>query len=833
MGLKETRAGAEGADVPDAKHRAERVQPPFSQCRCICSARASRHFEGGSERQSRTEREARAEDRPGDAGRAGARRSEGGDGDGRKKSLSCEESVGMRAAHQTEVPTKEEQAGPDRDCLSLYFLWCPQCQELHRQIAEPERLEALAANEENEARTTRSGERGNGEAGGEAEGTDCEGNGDQKGRGARREEREAASCRFLRLGICARIEATDRQDCPSTLGTSLEALAKTEAQPSAALPFSHPVLTRKAIARAVARVLSDAPSRECRWAADARDEGPSEEQPTEKIHDGKETENPAASRPSGHAVSCRRRSAEATASREILARPSLRDPSESPAAPACPGRRGLSMKNLEEELMSLLGLCGDGGAGISGDRGCGAQGGSGVSEMQPMAGADARPELVAGRRERPGDGPFGVFLLPDALQPQEETEILAWADGGTEETQAREGDSRAEACGGEGEPRRETRAKEQGFWALSQSGRRKIDFGPKVNFKKKRLKLGLFNGFPPFTKRLLALHPDERSPASSCSRSGCSSPSSSPSSPPPPPLSSRSVRAFPFPVAASSVCTVERAGVQGAERLTLQAFRKKLLSTFQPVELCLLEYVPSRGSHIEEHFDDFWLWGPRLVTFTLASSTILSFVSPVFCVPRELFEAARPHSLCRHGEDTPSPSSYPSPSSSSAASPEALQASPASAPHSVCGRSAKKSASSVSSSASRESSLPSLSLGPSSLPSSSSLASECGRVRVEIRVLLPRRSLVVCEGPCRYTWTHAIRSHHIFSRRVAVTLRELAPEFLPGGESAEVGQKLLSLAASFNGSPVNVQQEDGPPSEKHASTETEETAWKRLPLVAA
>ncbi|XP_014220058.1 alpha-ketoglutarate-dependent dioxygenase alkB homolog 4 [Copidosoma floridanum] len=37
-------------------------------------------------------------------------------------------------------------------------------------------------------------------------------------------------------------------------------------------------------------------------------------------------------------------------------------------------------------------------------------------------------------------------------------------------------------------------------WDTSQSGRRKQNFGPKTNFKKKRLKLGNFNGFPECTK---------------------------------------------------------------------------------------------------------------------------------------------------------------------------------------------------------------------------------------------------------------------------------------------------------------------------------------------
>lgn len=37
-------------------------------------------------------------------------------------------------------------------------------------------------------------------------------------------------------------------------------------------------------------------------------------------------------------------------------------------------------------------------------------------------------------------------------------------------------------------------------WEISQSGRRKQNYGPKCNFRKKKLKLGDFNGFPRTTK---------------------------------------------------------------------------------------------------------------------------------------------------------------------------------------------------------------------------------------------------------------------------------------------------------------------------------------------
>ena len=51
------------------------------------------------------------------------------------------------------------------------------------------------------------------------------------------------------------------------------------------------------------------------------------------------------------------------------------------------------------------------------------------------------------------------------------------------------------------------------------------------------------------------------------------------------------------------------------------------LSDFVPIELCNLEYAAERGSSIDFHFDDFWLWGDRLVTLNLLSDSVLSFVS--------------------------------------------------------------------------------------------------------------------------------------------------------------------------------------------------------------
>jgi len=49
------------------------------------------------------------------------------------------------------------------------------------------------------------------------------------------------------------------------------------------------------------------------------------------------------------------------------------------------------------------------------------------------------------------------------------------------------------------------------------------------------------------------------------------------------------------------------------------------LRGFIPVELCNLEYNSDRGSAIDPHFDDFWLWGERLITVNLLSSSVLTF----------------------------------------------------------------------------------------------------------------------------------------------------------------------------------------------------------------
>ena len=83
------------------------------------------------------------------------------------------------------------------------------------------------------------------------------------------------------------------------------------------------------------------------------------------------------------------------------------------------------------------------------------------------------------------------------------------------------------------------------------------DYGPKVNFKKHKLKMSVFSGMPSLSRMLV-------------------------------------------------------------DRMS----QHSVLSGFVPVELCNLEYTPERGSSIDPHFDDFWIWGDRLVTLNLLSATV-------------------------------------------------------------------------------------------------------------------------------------------------------------------------------------------------------------------
>ncbi|XP_054481223.1 alpha-ketoglutarate-dependent dioxygenase alkB homolog 4 [Anoplopoma fimbria] len=141
---------------------------------------------------------------------------------------------------------------------------------------------------------------------------------------------------------------------------------------------------------------------------------------------------------------------------------------------------------------------------------------------------DPETRLAIGKDAEAVPFPFpGIFLRENFISEEEEKKLISTMD--------------------------------QDVWNDSQSGRRKQDFGPKVNFKKKKVRLAGFSGLPALSQKLV-----------------------------------------------------------------LRMQQDSSLADFQPVEQCNLDYHPQRGSAIDPHLDDSWLWGERLVTINMLSNTTLT-----------------------------------------------------------------------------------------------------------------------------------------------------------------------------------------------------------------
>ncbi|XP_014662284.1 PREDICTED: alpha-ketoglutarate-dependent dioxygenase alkB homolog 4-like isoform X2 [Priapulus caudatus] len=427
----------------------------------------------------------------------------------------------------------------------------------------------------------------------------------------------------------------------------------------------------------------------------------------------------------------------------------------------------------------------------------------------------------------------GIILLPEFITEEEESYLL-------EEMEKHE-------------------------WVESQSGRRKQDFGPKTNFKKKKVRLSTFTGLPAYSRELV-------------------------------------------------------------RRLQ----RVDALAGFLAVEQCNLEYTPERGSAIDPHFDDFWLWGERLVSVNLVSDTVMAFLpdkSQLLRVPVAFADGGgacdgassgdgaslgdRAHdgacdgacsgdsmregvsscdracdgaslgdgascgncayggacdsaSLGDRARDCASPGDGACDDASSgdsevcrshdderrvaASAPTDLRTvvkehesngeqNISSSPDAsnVDAVNAQENAPSLPDAApivdavnaqggiSRKSRIAKIARNGSctcvdaagdgrkrqAAGANSDLSPEfAGRTptlpcaSVEVHVLLPRRSVLVMAGAARSAWKHCIHRRDVTRRRVAITLRELSREFKPGGREADLGARLETLAQSFAGSVV-------------------------------
>ncbi|CAJ0597673.1 unnamed protein product [Cylicocyclus nassatus] len=126
----------------------------------------------------------------------------------------------------------------------------------------------------------------------------------------------------------------------------------------------------------------------------------------------------------------------------------------------------------------------------------------------------------------------GLYVVYDFLSESEEREIMEMIDGVE--------------------------------WMLSQSGRRKQDYGPKVNFKHKKVKTDTFVGMPEYADMLLE---------------------------------------------------------------KMRNVSEEKLGNYTPFEMCNLEYDETKKSAIEMHHDDMWIWGNRLISINLLSGTVMTLAN--------------------------------------------------------------------------------------------------------------------------------------------------------------------------------------------------------------
>merc|ERR1712136_277249 len=208
---------------------------------------------------------------------------------------------------------------------------------------------------------------------------------------------------------------------------------------------------------------------------------------------------------------------------------------------------------------------------------------------------------------------------------------------------------------------------------------RKQDYGPKVNFKKKKVKMQPFTGLPSYTKQI-----------------------------------------------------VEKVNnVDGLEN-------------FVPVEQCNLEYVPERGSCINPHFDDEWLWGERLISLNLLSDTMFTMLrendSPtnVYALSPKTLEDVGCNCMDLYDFEPCNVESYQDHISSN---------------------------------------------------------------DIVIKIPLRRRSLVTLSKDARFEWKHAILRRDIRKRRISCVFRELSESFI-SGDNKEIGNNLVLKALSFEGTVV-------------------------------
>jgi DNA N6-methyl adenine demethylase len=160
-----------------------------------------------------------------------------------------------------------------------------------------------------------------------------------------------------------------------------------------------------------------------------------------------------------------------------------------------------------------------------------------------------------------------------------------------------------------------------------------------------------------------------------------------------------------------------------------------ILTNFQTIEQCAIEYRTETGACIEPHIDDCWVWGENVISLSLISESVLTMTK--YRGGGEKYNL-KYHNLHNHREYKP-------------------------------------------------------------YLKSDDLTTNSDDIDFPIvRIPMPARSLLVLFGPARYEWEHCILRRDITDRRICMAYREFTSPYLNEGQLYnEIGKNICDKAKCF------------------------------------
>lgn len=199
-----------------------------------------------------------------------------------------------------------------------------------------------------------------------------------------------------------------------------------------------------------------------------------------------------------------------------------------------------------------------------------------------------------------------------------------------------------------------------------------------------------------------------------------------------------------------------------------------LLSGFRTVEQCSLDYRPERGSSIDPHIDDCWIWGERIPTLSLLSDSVLTLTQQRGQTRYNLPDVATYPSVVDDAGNAKTMEQI--------AGHYSLLAMKEKEDVGEEGKQQKENNAQEKKDGTGEA------IKQDTIPATPLPL---------VRLPMPRRSLLVLYGCARYSYEHRILREDLPQRRVCVTYRELTPPFLEYGDKHQTGQQILDVAKTF------------------------------------